>query len=142
MKLAMTTDGALGTAFLRSAYLAAGMFLIAFLPAWAVTDDLKGPLIAGGMTALGALGFRGLGEGLFDKHRNATGDLRSADVGQPDACQEQFNQQVVATIRDMWVSTLDESGRAYHEDMFRERLAALDAFAFPVDGDGSLGPPL
>lgn len=80
----MNTSTALGTAILRSLYLAIGMFAVAFLPAFAVTDDLKGPLIAGGMSALGALGFRGLGEGIFDERRNAIGKTSSSDVGQPD----------------------------------------------------------
>lgn len=80
----MNTSTALGTAILRSVYLAIGMFLLAFLPAYAVTDELKGPLIAGGLSALGALGFRGFGEGIFDEHRNATGDAKPSDVGQPD----------------------------------------------------------
>lgn len=78
--LAMTAGSPLAAAFLRGVYLAIGSFLFAFLPAWAVTDDLKAPLISGGLAALWALGFRGGFEGNFDTNRAANGDLRDSDV--------------------------------------------------------------
>lgn len=78
--LSMNTSTTMGTAVLRGAYLAVGTFLVGFLPAYAVTDELKGPLIAGGMAALFALGFRGGLEGGFDANRQAHNEVRSSDV--------------------------------------------------------------
>lgn len=78
----LNSGSTLGTAILRGAYLAVGTFLVGFLPAYAATDDLKGPLIAGGMGALFALGFRGGVEGLSDKSRDERGRVLPGDVGQ------------------------------------------------------------
>lgn len=88
--LSMNTGTTMGSAVLRSVYLALGSFAVAFLPAWAVTDELKGPIISGGLAALWALGFRGAVEGGFDTSRDAeiaAGNRapRPADVGQPNA---------------------------------------------------------
>jgi hypothetical protein len=80
MPLSMTAGSPIATAILRGAYLATGSGLITFLITWAATDDLKGPIIAGGVAALTALGFRGLGEGSFDTSRAANNDVRDSDV--------------------------------------------------------------
>lgn len=80
----LNAGSTLGTATLRGVYLAVGTFLVGFLPAWAVTDDLKGPLIAGGMSALFALGFRSGIEGLADSNRDNAGTVLPGDVGQPN----------------------------------------------------------
>lgn len=77
--LTLTAGSPLATAMLRGVYLALGSFAVAFLPAYAVTDDLKGPLIAGAMAALWALGFQG-GMGQFDANRAARNDIRDSDV--------------------------------------------------------------
>ena len=77
----MNAQTTFGTALLRGVYLAVGTFLFGFLPAWASTDDLKGPIIAGGMSALFALGFRGVAEGRYDAGRAKRVDQRPADVG-------------------------------------------------------------
>jgi hypothetical protein len=76
----MNIGSTLGTAILRSFYLAAGAGLVAFLPAWAVTDQLKAPLISGALGALWALGFRGGGEGLYDAQRQRDDDVKASDV--------------------------------------------------------------
>jgi hypothetical protein len=76
----MTAGSPLAAAFLRGIYLAIGSFLFAFLPAWAVTEDIKGPLISGGLAALWALGFRGGFEGNFDTSRASNNDVRASDV--------------------------------------------------------------
>lgn len=69
------------TAFMRGLYLAGGTFAVAFLPAYAVTDSLKGPLISGGLGALFALGFRSGVEGVADSRRNDKGQVKPGDVG-------------------------------------------------------------
>ena len=76
----MNSGGPLQTAILRGAYQAIGAALVAFLPAYAVTDDLKGPIISGALAALWALGFRGAAEGLFDRARDNAGETRQSDV--------------------------------------------------------------
>jgi hypothetical protein len=78
--LSMTGGSPYATAFLRGLYMALGSGLVAFLPAWAVTDDLKAPIISGAMAALFALGFRGGFEGNFDNQRAETNDIRNSDV--------------------------------------------------------------
>lgn len=81
----MLNDGSTqGTAILRGAYLAIGSFCFGFFPAWAATDDLKAPLIAGVMTALWAMGFRGGIEGRSDTQRDRRGQVLPGDVGQPN----------------------------------------------------------
>ena len=79
----MNLNSAIGTAILRGAYLAFGSGFLTFLTTWTATDELKAPIIAGGVAALTALGFRGGIEGTFDQKRNATGNVSSSDVGQP-----------------------------------------------------------
>jgi hypothetical protein len=71
----------MGTAVLRGLYNALGAGAAAFLTSYAVTDDVKGSLIVAGITALGALGFRGAVEGLADVRRDIRGDVRPGDVG-------------------------------------------------------------
>jgi len=78
--LTMTAGSPLATAVLRGVYQALGAFLVAFLPAYAVTDDLKGPLISGALAALWALGFRAGVEGGFDSSRASNNDIRDSDV--------------------------------------------------------------
>ena len=77
----MNAQTTFGTALLRGLYLAVGTFLVGFLPAWAATDNLKGPIIAGGMSALFAMGFRGIAEGKYDAGRAAKVDQKPGDVG-------------------------------------------------------------
>ena len=38
-------------------------------------------LVSGGIAALTNLGARGIGEGTYDSHRNAIGDVQRGDVG-------------------------------------------------------------
>lgn len=80
MGFTMNAGGPLATAILRGLYQAAGSGAAVFLITWASTDELKGPLIAGGVAALAALGFRGGVEGTFDRRRNDAGDVRQSDV--------------------------------------------------------------
>jgi hypothetical protein len=80
MGLSMTGASPMTTAFMRSVYMAIGAGLVAFLPAWAATDDLKAPIISGALAALWALGFRGGVEGSFDTSRAANNDVRDSDV--------------------------------------------------------------
>ena len=79
----MNARTTMGTAILRGLYLAAGSGLLVFLATWATTDELKGPIVAGGISALSALGFRGGIEGKFDAGRDQAGRVLSSDVGQP-----------------------------------------------------------
>lgn len=80
MKPTMNAGGPLATALMRSAYLAAGSGLLTFFITWGSTDALKGPIIAGCVSALSALGFRGMIEGNFDAARNKAGDVKQSDV--------------------------------------------------------------
>ena len=80
MGFTMNAGGPLATAILRGLYQALGSGAAVFLITWATTDELKGPLIAGGVAALAALGFRGGVEGAFDQKRNNAGDVRQSDV--------------------------------------------------------------
>lgn len=80
MGFTMNAGGPLATAILRGLYQAMGSGAVVFLITWATTDELKGPLIAGGVAALAALGFRGGVEGTFDRKRNNAGDVRQSDV--------------------------------------------------------------
>lgn len=72
------------TAWLR----AAGSALLAlagtFLMTYGQTDDLKSSLIVAGTAATIALGWRGGVEGMSDALRDAHGDVKSGDVGQPN----------------------------------------------------------
>lgn len=70
-----------GTAILRGAYTALGTGGMTFLVTYAAVDDLRGAIVAGGIAALGALGFRA-GEGRYDAKRQAAGDVKPGDVGQ------------------------------------------------------------
>ena len=70
-----------GTAILRGAYAAIGTGLMTALVTYAAVDDARGAIVAGGIAALGALGFRA-GEGRYDAGRQARGDVRASDVGQ------------------------------------------------------------
>ena len=86
----MSTGSTMGTAVLRSAYQAVGSGLAVWLITWGTTDDLRSSLIAGGIAALAALGFRGGFEGGFDANRDAKiaegiEEPKSSDVGQPNA---------------------------------------------------------
>ena len=77
----MNAQSTFGTALLRGIYTAIGTFLVGFLPAWAATDELKGPMIAGGLSALFVLGFRGGVEGRYDAGRSRNLDQKPGDVG-------------------------------------------------------------
>lgn len=76
----MNTNNPITTAILRGLYLAVGSGLAVFLSVMQTTDDTKAAAIAGGLSALFALGFRGGVEGTFDQHRNAIGDVKGSDV--------------------------------------------------------------
>ena len=80
MGLTLNSGGPLQTAIIRSAYQAIGSGLLVFLITWGASDELKSPLIAAGVAALGALGFRGLFEGSFDQARDSAGDVKPSDV--------------------------------------------------------------
>lgn len=77
----MNTGTTLSTAILRSVYLAIGSGLLTALGVWATTDEWKPVVIAGGIAALTALGFRGGAEGVFDANRAARLDQKPSDVG-------------------------------------------------------------
>lgn len=79
----MNTGWTIGTALLRGIYIASGAGLLAFLTVWATTNDLKAPIVAGGVSALTALGFRAGIEGMSDKSRDDKHQVRSSDVGHP-----------------------------------------------------------
>lgn len=63
------------TAIIRGAYMAAGTFALSFLSLWMVVG-VQAAATAGGIAALGALGFRSL-EGAHDAR---SGAQRAADV--------------------------------------------------------------
>lgn len=77
----MTLGSPMTTAILRGLYTALGTGAITFLITWASVDEIKGPIIAGAVAALTALGFRAGGEGLYDTKRAARHDVRPGDVG-------------------------------------------------------------
>ena len=77
----MTLNSPMTTALLRGLYQAIGAFALVFLSTWATTDEIKAPVIAGGIAALSALGFRAGVEGAYDAKRAARGDVRPGDVG-------------------------------------------------------------
>lgn len=81
----LNANSPLTTAMLRGLYLALGTAAAAWLTCYATTDDVKASSITAGIVGLGALGFRSGGEGLYDRHRDQTGDAKSSDVGQPPA---------------------------------------------------------
>ena len=66
---------------MRGVYNALGAGAAAFLTCYATTDDVKAAAIVAGITALGALGFRGVIEGVADANRDARGDVLPGDVG-------------------------------------------------------------
>lgn len=62
-------------AVIRGAYTAIGAGALAFLTSLSVGTDARGALIVGGISALGALGFRGGVEGFVDQKRsNSNGE--------------------------------------------------------------------
>lgn len=73
------------TALVRGLYAAVGAGLLAFLTCYATTDDAKASAITAGITALGALGFRGGIEGTLDANRDAADKVLPGDVGQTNA---------------------------------------------------------
>lgn len=76
----MNLGSPMATAILRGAYTAVVVGLLAFLTAWQTTDQLKGPVTVGLISALSSLGVRGIGEGLYDQHRSAVGNVKPGDV--------------------------------------------------------------
>lgn len=54
-------------ALIRAAYGALGTGAAVALATWATTNDPKTIIIATGTAVLGILGFRGVGEGVFDQ---------------------------------------------------------------------------
>lgn len=68
------------TVIARSIYNAIGAGAVALLTTYSVTDSWEDALIVAGITALGALGFRGAGEGLSDIRRDAAGKSLPGDV--------------------------------------------------------------
>lgn len=77
----MNTASTFGTALLRGIYLAIGSGVLTALLVWATTDEWKPVIIAGGVSALTALGFRAGGEGIYDARRAAAVNQKSSDVG-------------------------------------------------------------
>ena len=65
---------------LRGIYVAIGSGLTAGLMAMQQGVDDRGSLIIGLLSGLVALGFRAGGEGVYDQHRDDTGDVRGSDV--------------------------------------------------------------
>lgn len=78
--LSMTGASPIATAWLRALYQAIGQAMFVGLITWSQTDDTKTIVIAAGVAALTALGFRGLGEGAFDNGRAVNNDVRNSDV--------------------------------------------------------------
>jgi hypothetical protein len=73
-------DAVLKSAIVRGLYLATGTGVSTALLIWATTNDLK-PIVIGGLgAALTVLGFRGGGEGFYDRNRAITGDMNAGDV--------------------------------------------------------------
>jgi hypothetical protein len=75
----MNLNGTLSTAILRGAYNAIGTGAFTFLVMWGAVS-LKAAAIAGGIAALGALGFRSGGEGVYDMRRQLAGEVKPSDV--------------------------------------------------------------
>jgi len=65
----LNTNAPLFIAILRGAYTAAGAGALMFLTVLSASSDMKVALIAGGIAALVALGFRGGVEGVIDQRR-------------------------------------------------------------------------
>ena len=70
----------LSTAIMRGLYTALGTGISTALLTWAATDDIKTIVIASVGAALTVLGFRGGGEGLYDRNRANTGNMNAGDV--------------------------------------------------------------
>ncbi len=71
------------TVVARAVYNALGAGAVALLTTYSVTDSWNEAAIVAGITALGALGFRGAGEGIPDIMRDSKGKVLPGDVGQP-----------------------------------------------------------
>jgi hypothetical protein len=79
----MNASSPIGSAAVRALYSAVVAALIAGLTAYQTTDDQKAALLTGALAGLGVLSTRGLGEGLYDQHRDAAGAVKKGDVGAP-----------------------------------------------------------
>lgn len=80
MGLSMTGSSPQITAMLRALYQAIGQAALVGLLTWATTDETKTIVVASGVAALTALGFRGGIEGAFDANRARHNDVRDSDV--------------------------------------------------------------
>jgi hypothetical protein len=67
-------------AAIRGAYNAVGTGAFVALSTWAVTDDPRVIITASGMAGLGVLGFRGVGEGMFDQLRKPNQNVPPATL--------------------------------------------------------------
>jgi hypothetical protein len=65
----------------RGVLVALAAAVSAGLAAYVQTGDVQLAIAAGLVAAAGALGFRGVAEGLYDGHRSATGNVKPSDVG-------------------------------------------------------------
>ena len=76
----MNTSSTWTTAFLRALYSAVIAGLLAGLGASQTGSSDRDAVIIGAIAALTVLSTRGLGEGLYDANRQASGDVRASDV--------------------------------------------------------------
>lgn len=80
----MNLKGTLSTAALRGFWQAVVQFGGMTFLTYQMVDDWTDALVAGGLAAFLALGFRGGVEGVFDQSRQIAGDVKQSDV-QPGA---------------------------------------------------------
>lgn len=79
----MTPKTPFQAAVIRGVYLAAGTGFLTFLLTYQSTQyDARASIVAGCIAGLSALGFRAMGEGMYDQRRADLGLARSSDVGQ------------------------------------------------------------
>ena len=76
----MNSGSALQTAFIRGVYTAVLSGLLVGLTAMQTGANDRDAIITGVISALVALGARGGVEGLYDKGRDDTGDVKQSDV--------------------------------------------------------------
>ncbi len=76
----MNSGSALQTAFIRGVYTAVLSGLLVGLTAIQTGASDRDAIITGAISALIALGARGGVEGLYDKGRDDTGDVKRSDV--------------------------------------------------------------
>jgi hypothetical protein len=71
----------MSAALILAAWTAVPSAILVALATWSQTDSLKLIIIAGVTALVTPFATRGAGEGAFDSHREAVGDVEASDVG-------------------------------------------------------------